>query len=64
MNTSSHDLDQYGIFDSLEVVRNPSFEILFAEATAGHLKGYEKGQLTESGAVSVDTRMRQIGSGL
>ena len=51
----SFNLDQYGIFDSLEVVRNPSFEILFAEATAGHLKGYEKGQLTDSGAVSVDT---------
>ena len=51
----SFNLDQYEIFDSLEVVRNPSFELLFTEATAGHLKGYEKGQLTESGAVSVDT---------
>ncbi|MEE8364770.1 MAG: phosphoenolpyruvate carboxykinase (ATP) [Gammaproteobacteria bacterium] len=51
----SLDLDQYGIYDTLEVIRNPSFETLFAEATAGYLNGYERGQVTESGAVSVDT---------
>ncbi|MCH7882636.1 MAG: phosphoenolpyruvate carboxykinase (ATP), partial [Proteobacteria bacterium] len=57
MDTSadSLDLDQYAILDTLEVIRNPSFETLFAEATAGHLNGYERGQVTESGAVSVDT---------
>ncbi len=54
-STNSLDLDQYGVLDTLEVVRNPSFETLFTEATASHLEGYEKGQVTESGAVSVDT---------
>ena len=57
MDTSDHNLklDQYGILDTLDVVHNPSFETLFAEATASHLSGFEKGMLTESGAVSVDT---------
>lgn len=57
MDTSDNslNLDQYKILDALEVIRNPSFETLFTEATAGHLNGYERGQVTESGAVSVDT---------
>ncbi len=48
-------LEQYGIFDTREVIRNPSFDTLYAEETAASLSGYEKGYLTESGAISVDT---------
>ena len=48
-------LEQYGIFDTREVIRNPSFDTLYAEETAAALSGYEKGYLTESGAISVDT---------
>ena len=48
-------LEQYGIFDALEIIRNPSFETLYAEETASGLEGFEKGHLTESGAISVDT---------
>ena len=51
----SLDLEQYGIFDAHEVIRNPSFDTLYAEETAAGLDGYEKGFLTESGAISVDT---------
>jgi len=51
----SLDLEQYGIFDAHEIIRNPSFDTLYAEETAAGLGGYEKGFLTESGAISVDT---------
>ena len=51
----SLDLDQYGIFDADEIIRNPSFDMLYAEELAAGLGGYEKGYLTESGAISVDT---------
>ena len=49
------DLSQYGIHDATEIVRNPSYEMLFEEETHPDLEGYEKGVVTESGAVSVDT---------
>ncbi|MCL9776463.1 phosphoenolpyruvate carboxykinase (ATP) [Vibrio methylphosphonaticus] len=49
------DLTQYGITDSTEIVRNPSYEQLFAEETLDSLQGYEKGVVTELGAVAVDT---------
>ncbi|MCP4186323.1 MAG: phosphoenolpyruvate carboxykinase (ATP) [Gammaproteobacteria bacterium] len=48
-------LEAYGISNPGEIIHNPSYELLFQEETAGHLSGYEKGVLTESGAVSVDT---------
>ena len=48
-------LEQYGIFDAREIIRNPSFDTLYAEELAAGLGGYEKGYLTESGALSVDT---------
>ncbi len=48
-------LETYGIFNTAEIIRNPSYELLYAEETAEHLKGFEKGFLTESGAISVDT---------
>ncbi|NAX47251.1 phosphoenolpyruvate carboxykinase (ATP) [Photobacterium halotolerans] len=49
------DLSQYGIHNVKEVLRNPSYEVLFEEETRPGLEGYEKGVVTELGAVSVDT---------
>jgi|TARA_B110000971_G_scaffold144264_1_gene147412 phosphoenolpyruvate carboxykinase (ATP) len=49
------DLSQYGITDVNQVFYNPSYEFLFEQETNPQLNGYEKGQLTESGAVAVDT---------
>ncbi|MCJ2378889.1 phosphoenolpyruvate carboxykinase (ATP) [Vibrio sp. ZSDZ34] len=49
------DLTQYGITDVIDVVRNPSYEQLFEEETREGLEGYEKGVVTELGAVAVDT---------
>lgn len=49
------DLTQYGITGVTELVRNPSYEMLFAEETRSNLEGYERGVVTELGAVAVDT---------
>ena len=49
------DLTQYGITGTTEIVYNPSFEMLFEEEMRPDLDGYEKGQLTELGAVNVMT---------
>jgi phosphoenolpyruvate carboxykinase (ATP) len=49
------DLSQYGITDATEIVYNPSYEQLFEEETRSDLQGYEKGTVTELGAVAVDT---------
>lgn len=53
--TKKIDLTQYGITGTTEVVYNPSYELLFQEETKKDLSGYEKGIVTELGAVSVDT---------
>ena len=49
------DLTQYGITGTTEIVHNPSYEQLFEEETKLGLVGYEKGQVTELGAVNVMT---------
>jgi phosphoenolpyruvate carboxykinase (ATP) len=49
------DLQQYGISDVEEIYYNPSYEFLFEQETRSDLEGYEKGTLTECGAVAVDT---------
>ncbi|MGN0794762.1 MAG: phosphoenolpyruvate carboxykinase (ATP), partial [Aristaeellaceae bacterium] len=49
------DLTKYGITGTTEIVHNPSFEELFAEETKPGLEGYEKGVVTELGAVNVMT---------
>ncbi len=49
------DLKAYGITGTKEIVYNPSYEQLFEEETKPNLEGYEKGQLTELGAVNVMT---------
>ena len=48
-------LEQYGITDVKEIVYNPSYEFLYEEEMKDGLQGFEKGQLTELGAVNVMT---------
>ena len=48
-------LEKYGITGATEVVYNPSYEQLFEAEMDPSLEGYEKGQLTELGAVNVMT---------
>ena len=54
-NNTTIDLTQYGINDVQEVVYNPSYDLLFEEETKAELSGFDKGVVTQSGAVSVDT---------
>ncbi|KXF82531.1 phosphoenolpyruvate carboxykinase (ATP) [Enterovibrio coralii] len=49
------DLSKHGLFNVKEIVRNPTYEQLFVEETKPELEGYERGIVTELGAVSVDT---------
>ena len=49
------DLSKYGISGVKEIVYNPSYELLFEEETKEGLTGYEKGVVTELGAVNVMT---------
>ena len=49
------DLTKYGITGTTEIVYNPSYEMLFEEETKPELEGYEKGQVSELGAVNVMT---------
>ncbi|MFI3281835.1 MAG: phosphoenolpyruvate carboxykinase (ATP) [Rikenellaceae bacterium] len=49
------DLSKYGIVGVTEIVHNPSYDQLFAEETRPELEGFEKGQVTEMGAVNVMT---------
>ena len=49
------DLSKYGITGVTEIVHNPSYEELFKEETKAGLEGFEKGTLTNMGAVNVMT---------
>ena len=49
------DLSKYGITGVTEILHNPSYDVLFAEETKPSLEGFEKGQVTELGAVNVMT---------
>ena len=49
------DLKKYGITGVTEIVYNPSYDELFREETKKGLRGFEKGQLTDMGAVNVMT---------
>lgn len=51
----SIDLSKYGIKDVKEIIHNPSYEELYKAETDPSLTGYEKGQVTELGAVNVMT---------
>ena len=48
-------LSKYGITGTTEIVHNPSYELLFEEETKPGLEGFEKGQVSELGAVNVMT---------
>ena len=52
---SKIDLSKYGITGVTEIVHNPSYDQLFAEETQPGLQGFEKGQVTDMGAVNVMT---------
>ncbi len=49
------DLTRYGITGTTEIVYNPSYETLFEEEMKPGLEGFEKGQISELGAVNVMT---------
>jgi phosphoenolpyruvate carboxykinase (ATP) len=51
----SRELSDYGIQDIKEIVYNPSYNTLFAEETKPGLEGYEKGIITRTGAIAIDT---------
>ncbi len=48
-------LKKYGITEAREIIYNPSFERLFEDELSPDLSGFEKGILTTTGAVTVDT---------
>ncbi len=52
---ASIDLTQYGITDVKEIFHNISYEELYQHEIDPNLEGYEKGQVTELGAVNVMT---------
>ena len=52
---SKIDLSKYGITGTTEIIHNPSYEELFVAETDPTLEGYEKGQVSELGAVNVMT---------
>ncbi|CAD0222989.1 phosphoenolpyruvate carboxykinase (ATP) [Chryseobacterium sp. JV274] len=49
------DLEKLGIKGNYEVVYNPSYEELYQAEVSSENQGFEKAELTESGAVSVKT---------
>ncbi len=49
------DLDGYGIHDVKEIIHNPSYEYLYEAELDPSLEGFEKGHLTDLGAVNVLT---------
>ncbi len=49
------DLRNYGIENVTEIIYNPSYNLLFAEETKPGLDKFERGIITRSGAISVDT---------
>ena len=51
----TYGLEKLGITGNPEIIRNPSYETLFEAEMDPSLEGYDKGQLTELGAVNVMT---------
>jgi phosphoenolpyruvate carboxykinase (ATP) len=49
------ELEIYGIKNVKEIVHNPSYEELFQAEMDPKLEGFERGRLTNTGAVAVDT---------
>ncbi len=55
MSMKKLNLEKYGIRETTEIIHNPSYELLFLEETKESLEGYEKGKVSELGAVNVMT---------
>ncbi|WP_293871138.1 phosphoenolpyruvate carboxykinase (ATP) [Flavobacterium sp.] len=53
--TKSISLEKYGIKNVQEIIHNPSYDQLYKDELNPNLQGFEKGQLTELGAVNVMT---------
>jgi len=53
--TKSIALEKYGINNVTEIIYNPSYDFLYNEELSPTLEGYEKGQLSELGAINVMT---------
>lgn len=53
-NIRTH-LEKIGIHNAGNIIHNPSYDELFEAETSDALSGYEKGTVTDSGAVNVDT---------
>ena len=51
----SLDLSKYGIRNVKEIIHNPSYDFLYKEELQDDLEGFERGVLTELGAVNVMT---------
>ena len=49
------DLKKYGIKAVKEILYNPTYEVLYNEETKPGLEGFDKGQVTELGAINVMT---------
>ena len=49
------DLKKYGIKGVKEILYNPTYEVLYNEETKPGLEGFDKGQVTELGAINVMT---------
>ena len=49
------DLAKYGINGVSEILYNPTYEVLYNEETVPGLEGFDKGQVTELGAINVMT---------
>ncbi len=52
---SADDLKQYGITGVTEIIHNPSYDRLYEDELSPGLTGFERGVLTTTGAVAVDT---------
>ena len=51
----AEELIKYGIEGATEVLYNPTYEVLYNEETKPGLEGFDKGQVTELGAINVMT---------
>lgn len=49
------DVSKYGISNNIEIVYNPTYEQLFRAETDPSNNGFERGVVTNLGAVAVDT---------
>ncbi len=55
ITTQAINLEQYGILNAQEIIHNPSYDVLYDEETKPNLEGFEKGVVSEMGAINVMT---------